>query len=201
MTRRLTPIDIEHAEFTVRVRGFDKVEVSEFLSRVALEVAEVLKERQGLERRLAEALEQVTLLQAEAIELEEAVRAAERSGADLKERAEREAQLLLAEAETLRRRRLQEIDASAQRERFELSRLKHQRALFMEQFRGLLEAYSRSLEGLEQSQPEAAAGAGSVIQDAAASTTSATGTGGKPDEQASERTDRALLDDSVGSER
>ncbi len=192
MSRRLSPIDIEHADFTARVRGFDKGEVGEFLSRVALEVAEGLKERQGLERRLAEALEQVTQLQEEVARQSEAVVAAERSGAAVMERAEREAQLLLAEAETLQRRRHQEIDAAAQRERFELSRLKHQRALFMEQFRGLLEAYTRSLEGLEHPQADPTSRDGQTVSDALAS---------GPGEASSERTDRALLDDSVGPER
>lgn len=199
MSRRLTPIDIEQAEFTARVRGLDRGEVREFLNRVAHEVEEVLKERQVLERRLTEALEQVAQLQAEVGRLEVVAAAAKNEGAEIKKRAEQEAQLLLAEAETMQRRRLQEIDTAAQRERFELSRLKHQRALFLEQFRGLLEAYARSLEALERPQDEAQQDAVGPAPVTAAN--EATERAAVRANAATERTDRALLDDSVGPER
>lgn len=191
MSRHLSPIDIEHAEFSGRVRGFDKDEVREFLNRVATEVGEAAKERQGLERRLASALEEVDVLQAEAEQLKASVVAAESSGAEVKRQAEREARIILAEAETQRRRHLQEIDAAAQRERFELSRLKHQRALFMEQFRGMLEAYARSLEGLERSESSVSSSGVSAVH--IPHITAAI----KASERISERADRALLDDSV----
>ncbi len=66
---------------------------------------------------------------------------------------------------------------------------------FIAGFCGLLEAYTRSLECLEHPQADPAPRGGQTVSDALA------GGPGEPGEASSERTDRALLDDSVGPER
>src|SRR5690606_16456772 len=107
---------------------------------------EMLREMQTLRARLEESERRVEELQTAEAELQRAVIAAERIGNELKENARREAQLVLQEAERLRERRVADIEGSLHRARQDLDRLERDRTLFREQFRGLLQAYLRSLD-------------------------------------------------------
>lgn len=143
---RLTPIDIQHAEFSRRSLGYDRREVRAFLERLALEVEAALKDTQGLRRRLADAEAEIERLRGSASELQQVVVAAERIAGDVRENAKREARQLVEEAERARRARLDGIEAAVGLAASELDRLRQQKRLFREQFRGLLEAYSAALQ-------------------------------------------------------
>lgn len=175
MSRRLSPLDIQHATFTRRLGGYDRKEVGDFLERLSHEVEASLREIQGLRQQLIAAEERMAELKTAEAELQRAVVAAERVATDMKELARREAEHLLKEAERERRERLAGADEQVARARADLSRLERERALFKEQFRGLLTAY---LRGLDAHVPEPQA---------------AEAEGAKPEERAS----TALLDDSV----
>lgn len=143
---RLSPIDIQHAEFARRTLGYDRREVRAFLERLSLEVEEALRDAQALRRRLADAEQEVARLRSAEAELQGAVLAAERIAGDLKETAKREAQVILDDAERQRRARLADVDGGLLRSRSELEALEQQRRLFKEQFRALLRAYLTALE-------------------------------------------------------
>lgn len=145
---RLSPLEIEHMEFPRGAGGYQRRHVRDFLERVASDVGELLKELQDLQGELDAARQQVAELQAKEAELQRAVIAAERIANEIKENAKREAKLILDEAERVRERRLADLDDEVARTRADLDRLNRERALFREQFRGLLQAYSRSLEAL-----------------------------------------------------
>jgi len=146
---RLSPLEIEHMEFPRGAGGYQRRHVRDFLERVASDVGELLKELQDLQGELDAARQQVAELQAKEAELQRAVIAAERIANEIKENAKREAKLILDEAERVRERRLADLDDEVARTRADLDRLNRERALFREQFRGLLQAYSRSLEALD----------------------------------------------------
>src|SRR5690606_3374707 len=136
-------------EFPRGAGGYQRRHVRDFLERVASDVGELLKELQDLQGELDAARQQVAELQAKEAELQRAVIAAERIANEIKENAKREAKLILDEAERVRERRLADLDDEVARTRADLDRLNRERALFREQFRGLLQAYSRSLEALD----------------------------------------------------
>lgn len=146
---RLSPLEIEHMEFPRGAGGYQRKHVRDFLERVGEEVADLLREVQGLQAELDSAKQQVSDLQAKEAELQRAVIAAERIANEIKENAKREAKLILDEAERLRERRVADLDGEVSRTRAELDRLLRERGLFREQFRGLLQAYMRSLEAIE----------------------------------------------------
>lgn len=146
---RLSPIDIEHMEFPRGTGGYQKRHVRDFLERVAAEVADLLREMQAMQNELDTARSRISELQTAEAELQRAVIAAERIGNEIKENAKREAKLILDEAERLRERRVADLDGEVSRTRAELDRLLRERGLFREQFRGLLQAYMRSLEAIE----------------------------------------------------
>jgi cell division initiation protein len=162
---RLTPIDIQHAEFTRRAGGYDRREVKAFLERLALEVEESLKAAQSMRRRLGEAEQEIERLRTAEAELQQVVLAAERIAADLKENAKREAQLIVEEAERMRQARFSDIEAGLVRARGDLERVTQQRRLFKEQFRGLLAAYSAALAADDAQAPTASSPLSSALLD------------------------------------
>lgn len=143
---RLSPLDIQHMEFQRTASGYHRRQVREFLERVALEREELLRELQNLKDDLELRDEQITVLQSAEAELQRAIIAAERIGNEIKENAKKEAQLILQEAERLKHERLQDTETRLRSSHAELTRLEREYALFREQFRGMLEAYARSLD-------------------------------------------------------
>jgi len=150
---RLSPLDIQHMEFQRTASGYHRRQVREFLERVAMEREELLREVQALREDLDRRDEQIAELQAAEAELQRAIIAAERIGNEIKENAKKEAQLVLQEADHLKQERLQGAEARLRSANAELARVERETSLFREQFRGMLEAYMRSLE----SQPYARA--------------------------------------------
>lgn len=146
---RLSPLEIEHMEFPRGAGGYQRRHVRDFLERVGEEVGDLLREVQALQSELDAAKQQVGELQAKEAELQRAVIAAERIANEIKENAKREAKLVLDEAERVRERRLADLDNEVSRTRSDLDRLARERGLFREQFRGLLQAYTRSLEAID----------------------------------------------------
>jgi len=152
---RLSPLDIQHMEFQRTASGYHRRQVREFLERVAMEREELLRDVQTLREDLDRRDEQIAELQAAEAELQRAIIAAERIGNEIKENAKKEAQLVLQEADRLKEERLQGAEARLRSAHAELARVERETSLFREQFRGMLEAYMRSLE----SQPYARAAA------------------------------------------
>ncbi len=145
------PLDIRYQEFKKKLRGYDPEEVRAYLGQVADYVS-------GLEEQLAEARRRIQELEVELdqaregeAELKRAVVAAERIAREVRAQAEREAELIRAEAEAAKERTLREAMDHLRKIQRDLERLKRERELFKEQFRGLLEGYLASLEKPEKS--------------------------------------------------
>ncbi|MFA5551120.1 MAG: DivIVA domain-containing protein [Trueperaceae bacterium] len=153
MSRRLSPIDIQHAEFTRSALGYDRKEVRAFLERLAAEVEAGLRESQALRQELEAAEARMAELKAAESELQRAVMAAERVATDMKEVARREAQLLLQDAEQRKQATLRAAQRTLQETQAAVSRLELQRTLFKEQFRGLLQAYLTGLDADPPTEP------------------------------------------------
>lgn len=155
---RLTPLDIQHVEFSRRAGGYDRREVKAFLERLALEVEDALRESQGLRKRLAAAEAEVARLRNAEAELQTAVMAAERMAGDVKESAKREAQHLLDDAVRQRKARMADVEEGLLKSHARLEALEMQRKLFKEQFRALLQAYTTALEADDGVESDAALG-------------------------------------------
>lgn len=132
---RLSPLDIQHMEFERNVSGYKRSQVRTFLERVAGEREELLKEVQALRDKVAERDARIEALQEAESDLRQAVIAAERVANQIKENARQEATLIVREAE-----------AGLRSSRSELARLHNLQQTFREQFRGMLQAFERSLE-------------------------------------------------------
>ncbi len=157
MSRRLSPIDIEHAEFSRSLNGYDRKEVRAFLERLSVEVEAGLREAQALRQRVETAEARIAEMKDAEAELQRAVVGAERMAVEMKEVARREAELLLQEARRASEARQAEAEQGLRRAQAALSRLQHEKALFREQFRGLLQAYLKGLDAVPDAAQDAPA--------------------------------------------
>ncbi len=96
---RITPADIEKQEFAVKVRGYDKEEVRNFLIFVSQEASNILIERDELKKKLIRAEERIKELESREKILKETLIAAQRFSEELKANAKKEAEIILGEAE------------------------------------------------------------------------------------------------------
>ena len=143
---KLSPLDIQHMEFERSVSGYKRTQVRSFLERVASEREDLLKELQGLRDKVSERDARIASLQEAETDLRQAVIAAERVANQIKENARQEAALMLREAESGMRDARADAEAGVRRSRAELVRLENLKDSFREQFRGMLQAFERSLE-------------------------------------------------------
>ncbi|MGQ9753699.1 MAG: DivIVA domain-containing protein [Thermaceae bacterium] len=149
----LTPLDVRYQEFPRGLRGYRPKAVRAYLERVAEAMEALLAENQRLKDRLREMEEEAARLKEAEGELKRAVVAAERIGRELKAQAEREAELILKEAQAAKERVLREAVDELKRLRAEVERLRREREVFISQFRGLLEAYLESLRRIGEKAP------------------------------------------------
>ena len=140
------PLDIRYQEFRRKVRGYDVAEVRAYLEQVADYVASLEEQLSACKERMEELEAALSKAREEEAELKRAVVAAERIARELRAQAEQEAKLIRAEAEAAKERTLREAMEHLKAVQREIERLKRERELFKEQFRGLLEGYLRSLE-------------------------------------------------------
>jgi cell division initiation protein len=136
----LNPLDLRYKEFSRAMRGYSPEEVRNYLGELADKIGEILEENGRLRSELARLRKESTPDEAEA-DLRDAIRSAERLGENLRAQAEREAKVILEQAQLARAQTEHEGAETLARMRRELQALKQERELFVAQFRALLEGY------------------------------------------------------------
>jgi len=149
---RLTPLDIHHKEFNHSLRGYNEVEVDEFLDSVADELERLFKENIDLSEKI-EALEgKVREYQDMERTLHNTLLSAQRSADEIAQKAEREASTVLKEAEVKAKEIIHDALTSKQRATSDLGRIKQAEEDFRSTFKALLERHLRAIS--EVSLPE-----------------------------------------------
>jgi cell division initiation protein len=152
---KLTPLDIQQMVFKVRMRGYDRRDVSRFLEEVAQTVEVLNRENTILRERLTAADAQLADLKKTEATLANTLISTQALADEVKRIAERDAQLVVKEAEVkaaeLIRKAGQEL-AGLQRD---LSDLRKQRLLAIERFRSSIRTFERILEIEEGEEAEA----------------------------------------------
>ena len=146
----LTPIEIERQEFKTVWRGYDPTEVRAFLGQIATQLTSLIREQERVAEKLevnAQRLEQVEDYEAR---LRDALLAASQLGEQTKDEAQREAELLIKEAE-LRADQLLQNGRQAQRSLVnETQALKRQRERLSIELRSVVESHLRMLDNQEE---------------------------------------------------
>ncbi len=147
---KLTPLDIRHKEFKRGMRGYVDGEVDEFLDEIADEFERLFKENIELSERgeaLQEKLDQYRNLEET---LQNTLVAAQRSAEELRANAQKEAQLMLSEAELKAREMVNESYADKQAVEKQIVVLKSSEEDFRFKFRSLLEGYVKQLAEVDE---------------------------------------------------
>lgn len=152
-TFHLTALDVRKQEFRKVMRGYDPLAVEDFRTRVADELERVVRERADLAERVRVAEEQLVRYREREAAMNDALVAAQQLRAATREQAEREAQLVLREADAdaerrrdAARREVERLEASAE----SLARL-HQ--AYLASLRVLVERQRAELEALAEAAP------------------------------------------------
>jgi cell division initiation protein len=143
---KISPMDIQQQQFKGKMfGGLDAEDVDAFLQSVAGEMEELIRENGELRERLNRNAQAMTEMEARESQLRETMLAAQRITEEMKANAQKEAHLVVSEAELKGER----IIADAERKLVELSNqiqeLKRDKVQFESGFKGLLDTYYKLL--------------------------------------------------------
>ena len=145
----LTPLDIRKQEFRKSLRGYEPVGVEDFQMRVADALERVLRERSVLEERLAALTEQLRVFREREKALNEALVAAQQLRQETRAAAEREAQVILREAQAEAKRVIDEARGAESAVQARMAEAERQFQGYLGGFRALLERQLAELRALD----------------------------------------------------
>jgi cell division initiation protein len=147
---KITPLDIQQMVFKAGFRGYDKEEVNRFLELVA-QTVELLNRDNAVQREKISMLEQqlAELKRTEAT-LSSTLLSAQSLAEDVKRNAQREADLLIKEAELKASELIRQAGVELTDTQRDLTALRKQRMIMVERLRSSLRMFERMLEVEEQ---------------------------------------------------
>ncbi len=151
---KMTPLDIQQQQFRVRFRGFDMVEVDNFLDLLANEFEELLKENSQIREEDRRKLERINQLEAGEKELRDTLVGVQRITEEMKNNARKEGELIIEEAKLNARKIVEAAQAQALQIEAEINQLKRQRAEFDASLRTTVEMHWRLLESTQEDTAE-----------------------------------------------
>jgi len=143
---KLTPLDIRHKEFKRGMRGYADVEVDEFLDQIADEYERLFKENIDLQDRVESLEDKVAGYKRIEETLQKTLVNAQASAEEQKQNANKQAQLVLQDAELKSRQLVNEAYSERQAIEQSLAKLRSAEEDFRFKFRQLLEGYQRQLQ-------------------------------------------------------
>jgi len=143
---RITPLDIQQMVFKSSFRGYDKEEVNRFLEELAQTVESLNRDNAISREKIVFLEQQVAELKRTETTLSNTLVSAQSLAEDVKRTAQREADLVMKEAELkagelLRQARVELTDTQR-----DLTVLQKQRLLMVERLRATLRTFERMLE-------------------------------------------------------
>jgi cell division initiation protein len=147
---RITPLDIQQMVFKVGMRGYDKEEVNRFLEELAQTVESLNRDNAVQREKIMFLEQQLAELKRTEATLSSTLLSAQSLAEDVKRNAQREADLVMKEAELkagelIRQARVELTDTQR-----ELLSLQKQRLLMIERLRASLRMFERLFEVEEQ---------------------------------------------------
>jgi DivIVA domain-containing protein len=170
----LTPQDVRAQDFARALRGYDRLEVEAFRTRVADELERLLRERAQMEERVRNAQEQLRAFRERERAMNDALLAAQQLRHDAQVAAERDAEMVMREAALEAEKIVERSRAEERLVRERAETAARQFSAYVAAFRLLLERQLSELDVLEghsqtivQVQGEAIAAARLPAEDAA----------------------------------
>ncbi len=143
---KITPLDIQQQQFRMRFRGFDMVEVDNFLELLAGEFEELMKENAQLKEEDRRKLARINELETAEKDLRETLVSVQRITEEMKNNARKEAELIIEDSKTEGRKIVQNAQAEALKIEEEIGQLKRQKAQFRAALLSTIEMHQRLLD-------------------------------------------------------
>lgn len=150
---KITPLDIQQQQFRVKFRGFDMVEVDNFLDLVANEFEELLRENNRVKEEDRQKLERIQQLEGAEKDLRNALVSAQQICEEMKNNARKEGELIIEEAKGNARKVMETAQAQAMQVEAEITQLKRQRSEFEASLKAAVEMHLRLLEAGRENRP------------------------------------------------
>src|SRR5262245_25034704 len=138
-TFHLTPLDVRRYEFGKALRGYDPERVNQFRDQVAEELERLARINQELESRARGFHEQLKAFRDRDKAINDALVTAQQLRGDIREQADKEAQLILREARAEADRIMEGARSESRRIEDQLAGLERSRRAFLAQLRLMIE--------------------------------------------------------------
>ena len=158
----LTPLDVRRYDFGSALRGYDNVRVDQFRDQVAEELERLSRLTADLEGKARSFHEQLRAFRERDKALNEALVSAQQLRGEIRDQADREAQLLVREARAEGDRIIDDARAEVRRMQTEVDALDRMKRSYMAQLRALMTRQLMELEAAEQTMPDMPALATSI---------------------------------------
>lgn len=142
----LQPLEIQKTKFAQKLRGYDPVEVENFLALVAEDLTQRLAEIDRLERDNRRMVERVERAEDRERQLQETIVRGKKVSDEMIATSQREAQLLIKEAEIAADRLVTQAAERAQQIDGKIAELRTRRKELQIKLKGTLELFTQILE-------------------------------------------------------
>lgn len=143
---KITPLEIQQMQFKLNFRGYARDEVDQFLDDLAKTLEVLNRENAELRDRLSVTQQQLADLKKAEATLSNTLVSAQTIGEELKQAAQRDAELIIKEAELKASEVVRESRAELVSVQRDLSELRKQRLLMIERLRSTLRTFERTLD-------------------------------------------------------
>ncbi len=145
----LTALDVRRYDFGNALRGYDRARVDQFRDQVAEELERMARVNQELETKARNFHEQLRAFRERDKALNEALVSAQQLRGEIRQQAEREAQLIVREAQAEAAKAVQHVRDDVRRAEEELQQLWRARRTYLAQLRHHLERQLTELHAAE----------------------------------------------------
>ncbi len=151
----LTAVDVRRYDFGRALRGYDPARVDQFRDQVAEEMERLARLNQDLDQKARSFHEQLRAFRERDRALNEALVSAQQLRQDTKEQAEREAGLIVREAQAEGERFIESARSEVRRVQAELEALERSRRAYMAQMRSLITRHLSEIDASDRPLPAA----------------------------------------------
>lgn len=145
----LTPLDIRRYDFGNALRGYDRARVDQFRDQVAAEVERLARQIQALEAKAQGFHEQLRAFRERDKAINEALISAQQLRGEVREQAEREAQLIIREAKAEAERIVANAGDETKKMTADIELLSRQKRAYLTQLRMMVERQLAEIQAVE----------------------------------------------------
>jgi len=151
---KITPLDIQQQQFKKKYDRYDAEEVDSFLELVRMELEEKIRENDRLSEEAKQLKQELEEYRRDEKALKEALLSISKFSEDLKDKAKKEAELIISEAELTAERTINQAQFQASNILEEVTELRRQRIQFETSMRRLIDVHSKLLEATLREEDE-----------------------------------------------